>query len=194
MLWASTKFSHKSAPSGERSVSDVIDFARLRGVQGLDTKAVSTQISYKQDPILALRQALNEAGKAGDIDALISMYADDVIVMPPNDTTLYGRAECREWYQEYYQYFRIVALSESEREVTIHGDFALERSGYMIAIVPVSGGSRIRDNGRSFNIWKRRADGSWKIWQSMWNSVKPVGSGTNRYLSRLTQKKTRGKR
>jgi len=51
---------------------------------------VSTQISYKQDPILALRQALNEAGKAGDIDALISMYADDVIVMPPNDTTLYG--------------------------------------------------------------------------------------------------------
>jgi len=37
-----------------------------------------------------LRQALNEAGKAGDIDALISMYADDVIVMPPNDTTLYG--------------------------------------------------------------------------------------------------------
>jgi len=40
-----------------------------------------------------LRQALNEAGKAGDIDALISMYADDVIVMPPNDTTLYGRAE-----------------------------------------------------------------------------------------------------
>ena len=90
MLWASTKFSHKSAPSGERSVSDVIDFARLRGVQGLDTKAVSTQISYKQDPILALRQALNEAGKAGDIDPLISRYADDVIVMPPNDTTLYG--------------------------------------------------------------------------------------------------------
>ena len=145
MLWPSTKFSHKSSPSGERSVSDVIDFARLRGVQGLDTKAVSTQISYKQDPILALRQALNEAGKAGDIDALISMYADDVIVMPPNDTTLYGRAECREWYQEYYQYFRIVALSESEREVTIHGDFALERSGYRVAIVPVSGGSRIRE-------------------------------------------------
>src|SRR6266480_6352115 len=54
--------SQKPSPRGEVGfrVSDVIDFARLRGVQGLDTKAVSTQISYRQDPIFALRQALNE--------------------------------------------------------------------------------------------------------------------------------------
>ena len=88
---------------------------------------------------------------------------------------------------------RPLPLSESERELTIHGDFALERSAYMVAVLPLSGGNRMRDDGRSFFIWKRQADGSWKIWQWMWNSIKPVGIGTNRYLSRMMQKKAKGK-
>ena len=137
---------------------------------------------------------MNDAAKAGDIDTVVSLVAEDVVIMPPNDTTIYGRDEFRAWWEEYYQYFRIVAWSESERDVTINGDFALERSGYMGAVVPVSGGSRIRDDGRFFTIWKRQSDGSWKIWQQMWNSIKPVGIGTNRYMSRMMQKKAKEKR
>ena len=150
--------------------------------------------SSNQDPIFTLRQAYINATKAGDIDQIVSLVTDDVIAMPPNDTTLYGRAEWRAWWEEYFQYFRIDALSEPEREVTVNGDFALERSGYMVAIVPAAGGSRIRDDGRFFSIWKRQPDGSWKMWQTMWSSVKPVGIGTNRYMSRLMQKKAGAKR
>jgi ketosteroid isomerase-like protein len=155
---------------------------------------MSTQVSVNQDPIFALRQAFHEACKAGDIESIVSFATDDVIAMPPNDTTIYGRAEWKQWWEDYHQYFRIAAVSESDREVTIHGDFALERSGYMLAVVPASGGGRIRDDGRFFTIWKRQLDGSWKMWQLMWNSSKPVGIGTNRYLSRMKQKKTGDKR
>ena len=123
---------------------------------------MSTQVSYNQDPIFALRQSIICAVKTHDIDTLVSLVADDAVIMPPNDTTIYGRDEWRGWWEEYYQYFGIAAISESEREVTINGDFAAERSGYMAAVAPVSGGSRIRDDGRFLTIWKRQADGSWK--------------------------------
>lgn len=150
---------------------------------------MSTQPSNLKDPIFDLRQSFNQAAKAGNVEQIVSLATDDVVCMPPNDTTLYGKDELRAWFEEYFQYFQLVAVTEPDRDVVVNGDWALEISSYMIAIVPVSGGTRIRDDGRLFSIWKRQPDSSWKIWQTMWNSIKPVGSGTNRYLARLMQKK-----
>ena len=113
--------------------------------------------------------------------------------MPPNDTSLYGVEEVRDWWKEYFEYFRVTSVTEPEREVTIAGDFAIEQTSYMIVITPVKGGTRIRDDGRTLNTWKRQKDGSWKMWRVIWNSIRPVGSGTNRYMSRLIQKKRNAK-
>ncbi len=145
----------------------------------------------KEDQILPYRQGLIKAMKAGDIEAIVSYVTDDIVCMSPNDTTLYGKAEYRAWWEEYFQYFRLVALSEPERSVIVNGEFATELADYMLAVVPVSGGSRIRDDGRTLSIWKQQSDGSWKLWQTIWNSTKPIGIGTNRYMSRLMQKKAR---
>jgi ketosteroid isomerase-like protein len=106
---------------------------------------------------------------------------------------LFGPEEVGEWWKEYFEYFRITSITETEREVTINGDLAIHQSNYMIVITPMKGGTRIRDDGRFLRIWKRQPDGSWKMWRVMWNSIRPVGSGTNRYMSRLLQKKHRGK-
>jgi ketosteroid isomerase-like protein len=155
---------------------------------------MSTQPSMKEDPIWSYRQAFNTAAKNGDVDGLVSLVLDDIVSMGPNDTTVYGKAEYRSWWEEYFQYFRLVAWSEPERSVVINGDFATEISGYMIAVAPMSGGTRIRDDGRTMSIWKRQPDDSWKMWQTIWNSTKPIGIGTNRYMSRLMQKKARKQR
>jgi len=155
---------------------------------------MSTQISTKEDPILAYRQAFFAAAKAGDVDGVLSLVTDDVVMMSPNDTTVYGKAEYRAWWEEYFQYFRLAVFTEPERVVVINDDFATEYAAYMLAVVPVNGGGRMRDDGRSLTIWKRQPDSSWKIWQMIWNSTKPIGIGTNRYMARLMQKKTERKR
>jgi len=155
---------------------------------------MSIQPSTSQDPIADLRHAFNEAALRGDVDALMEFTTDDTVLMSPNDSTVYGRAEWKAWWEEYYQYFRIISLTEPDRTVSVVGEFATEVSGYMLAIVPVKGGSRIRDDGRQLTIWKRQSDGSWKIWQMMWNSLKPIGSGTNRFMSRMMQKKDGAKK
>lgn len=146
------------------------------------------------DPIAEYRRAYLEAIKAGDISRIETLLADDIVSMPPNDTTLYGREEARAWWEEYFQYFRLISIVEPERDVTVIGDWAVERTAHMITIAPKIGGTSIRDEGRMFAIWKRQADGSWKVSQEIWNSIKPVGAGTSRFMSRMIQKKARAKR
>jgi len=157
---------------------------------------MNTQLAKPEDPIFAYRQEFIKAAKAGDTNTLVLLATEDIVLMSPNDTSVYGAAEYRAWWEEYFQYFRVVALvfDELQRDVIINGDFAIERSAHMIAVVPAAGGTRIRDDGQSVTIWKRQSDGSWKIWQMMWNSSKPIGIGTNRYMSRLMQKKVRPQR
>src|SRR5262245_12730547 len=100
---------------------------------------MSTELSRKEDPIFAYRQAFLQAAKAGDVDGLVAHVTDDVVSMSPNDTTVYGKAEYRAWWEEYFQYFQLTAISEPERSVVIIGDFATEVADYMIAVAPVSG-------------------------------------------------------
>jgi ketosteroid isomerase-like protein len=131
--------------------------------------------------------------KTRDLDKLASLLDPETVWMPPNDTSLFGPDEVLEWWNEYFEYFRLTSATESERDVTISGEFAIEHSSHMVVITPVKGGTRIRDDVRMLRVWKRQPDGSWKVWRVMWNSIRPVGSGTNRYMSRLLQKRARSK-
>src|SRR5262245_43981978 len=140
---------------------------------------MSTEVARTDDPILSCRQKFIDGMKAGDIEAIISLAADDAVIMSPNDSTLYGKDEFKEWLEEYFQYFRVTAFTEPEHSVVLNGDFATECTTYMIALMPVGGRNRIRDDGRGLTIWKRQPDGAWKMWQMIWNSTKPIGSGTN---------------
>ena len=141
--------------------------------------------------IEAAHHRVLEASLSGNLDELISAFADDAIVMPPNDTTLFGRSEVKAWWDEYVQYFKITSSVETEREVSYDGDQAFDRSAFSVAIVPNQHGPKIKDDIRSLVVWKRDTNGTWKISHQMWNSVKPIGSGTNRYMTRMLQKKNR---
>ena len=140
------------------------------------------------DPIVAAREVWLNAWKAADITKLESVFCDEVVFMPPNETSLYGKEEALEWYRDYFDHFRVTVVNGTEREVTYVGDLAIEQWTYMVAIDPIRGSERIRDDGRSLTIWKREADGKWKVSQTIWNSIRPIGSGTSRYLARLKER------
>jgi ketosteroid isomerase-like protein len=129
-------------------------------------------------------QRFIDSVKAGDIPTIVSLYTDNAVLMPPNDMSLWGKKELEEWHQEYFADFSIVTFAEIEREVSLMGDWAVERFAYMVAIQPLHGGERIRDDGRFLTVWKLD-DGVWRITQAMFNSMRPIGSGTSRFLVRL---------
>src|SRR5687768_14860792 len=109
---------------------------------------MSGEPSREVDRIKASHEQYLEASRAGDVATSISFFAEDAILMPPNDTSLYGKSEIKEWFEEYFQHFHIDVLTETERDVNLLGGWAVERWGYAIAISPQKGGERIRDDGR----------------------------------------------
>ena len=129
---------------------------------------------------------------ACDVTAIVSLFCDNGVMMPPNETSLYGREELQEWHDEYFRDFKVVTLSDTEREVSMLGEWAVERWAYMVAIVPLKGGERIRDDGRFLILWHREPDGVWRISQAIFNSIRPVGAGTSRFLARVMQAKKKG--
>lgn len=154
---------------------------------------MSSVPSSEKDPIVARHELHMEASKTADLETLASLFSEDAVLMAPNETTLYGRGEVKEWYEEYYQNFRITSLTATEREVTvIGGGWAVEYWSYTVAITPVKAGERIRDDGRWFAVWKLNADGVWRMFQAMFNSIRPIGSGTSRFISRMSQRRNEG--
>jgi len=81
-----------------------------------------------QDLSVNLQQSILNASLAGNIDANVSLFSDDAVVMPPNDTTLFGKAEIQAWWEDYFQYFRIVSSAESENELTVADDQLLNEA------------------------------------------------------------------
>jgi ketosteroid isomerase-like protein len=143
-----------------------------------------------QNPHENTSQRILDASLSGDMSVLMSLFADDAVVMPPNDTTLFGKAEIQAWWEDYFKHFRITSSVETEREVTVVEEQIFERAAVSVVIVPRERGPRIRDDIRDLVMWKRDPSGNWKISHMIWNSIKPVGSGTNRYMTRMLQKKS----
>ena len=140
-------------------------------------------------PSVDPHQEVLKASLAGDVNLIIEMFAEDAVIMPPNDTTLYGKDEIRSWWEDYFSFFRVTSIVQTEREITVEGNQAFERESFSATIIPKESGARILDDIRSLSVWKREPDGNWKISHQIWNSTKPVGSGTNRYMTRMLQRK-----
>jgi ketosteroid isomerase-like protein len=145
--------------------------------------------SPEKDPLAERHQLHVEASRRGDVEALVGLFCEDAVLMAPNETTLYGKSEVREWFEEYFQNFKIAAFAVTERDVTALDGWAIERYSYTIAINPLAGGERIRDDCRCFGVWKLEDDEVWRMAQVMFNSIRPIGSGTSRFMSRMSQRR-----
>ena len=146
-------------------------------------------MSTTDGPIVSLHEEVLKASLSHDINLILNVFTDDAILMPPNDTTVFGKDEIRSWWEDYFSFFRITSVKETERQMTVVGNQAFDRQAFSVTIVPKERGARILDDIRSLIVWRREADGTWRIAQQIWNSTKPVGSGTNRYMTRMLQKK-----
>jgi ketosteroid isomerase-like protein len=151
---------------------------------------MSVEPVVETDPLAESHLRYIEAVKNADIPTIVSLYTETAILMPHNDSSVFGRKELEEWHQEYFAEFRIETFAEIERDVAVFDGWAVERWSYMVAIQPLHGGDRIRDDGRFLSQWKNDA-GVWRIEQAMFNSMRPVGSGTSRFFTLMKNRASR---
>ncbi len=107
-------------------------------------------------------------------DSLMALMADDVMLMPPNEPALKGKAAVRAWYDQFLTQLRTTGLTISDREVLIGGEWATEIAAFEWTLVPVAGGPAVIDRGSYMQLWHRQPDGRWFFSRELWNSAAPA--------------------
>lgn len=112
---------------------------------------------------------------AGDADALLSLYADDPVLMPWGQPTVFGKEAIRPLYQSVFKDYTIKSQT-TLMDVEASGDLGYFWCTYALTATPKAGGESLEEEGKSVFIVKRE-HGAWKIARLMDNSDRaPTGS------------------
>jgi ketosteroid isomerase-like protein len=112
--------------------------------------------------------------RADNADSVLTLMADEVMIMPPNEPVLKGKAAVAAWYQQLLTQVRTSSLTISDREVTIGGDYATDISSFEWVLAPVAGGEPITERGTYMQLWHRGPGGQWLMSRELWNSLAPL--------------------
>lgn len=110
----------------------------------------------------------DEAYNAGDIDRLLSNYADDAVRIPPNEPALIGKDVIRANYKLSFDQF----TGENDSvvvDVKVSGDLAFVRGTWTEISTPKAGGESLNLNGSWVAINQKQPDGSWKTICEIWS-------------------------
>ncbi|HEX6250658.1 MAG TPA: nuclear transport factor 2 family protein [Gemmatimonadaceae bacterium] len=123
----------------------------------------------------AATKAFHQALRHDDADALFAYVADDVLLMPPGESAVRGKASMREWYTAFLSVYRTSSLTLSNPEVFVTEEWAIELGTYEWGLTPVAGGEALLDHGNYMQLWKRQSGGEWRFAREIWNSSVSAG-------------------
>ena len=134
---------------------------------------VGTTASATRAVLEAATTAFHGALRTNDGDALFSHVANDVVMMPPGEAAIRGKAAMRVWYAGFLAQFRTSSLTLNDREVFIGEGWAVETGTYEWGLEPAAGGDPIIDRGNYMQVWTSQPAGEWKFAREIWNSSVP---------------------
>lgn len=165
-------------------MSTVIRAACLLGI--LASVACNGSRSAAMADVVGLRAGVDSAAdrlltalRANNGDSFMVLLTDDVVLMPPNEQSLKGKAAVRAWYDQFLTQLRTSDLTTTDREVLVGGEWATELASFEWMLAPVGGGPAVTDRGSYVQVWHREPDGRWLFAREIWNSTtQPVSAST----------------
>lgn len=137
-------------------------------------------IAPGHDPIMVQRildssyARLSDALLKGDAAAVSAMYANDAILLPANGKVAKGRNALDKTTATMLRTAKVTAATFKTTDLVVTGDYAIETGAYdLTSQGPPPKGTPVRDVGKYVTIWKRQADGSWKIFRDIANTDQP---------------------
>lgn len=140
-------------------------------VTGCYPQTVTTEADA--EAITAVFAEFDAAVAAGDLDRILTWYADDVVSMPPDMPARVGIDAMRASMQENMDQFTFELTSQVE-EVEVAGDMAVALVSWSETLTPKAEGDVMDMQGKWIVVFKRQADGSWKCWREMWSTYEPA--------------------
>jgi len=122
---------------------------------------------YKVDSMLVA--AINER----DVETWLSFLSDDAKMMPPNAPAVEGKDAIRQMLGEFLKFPKL-QISHDPYSVIVSEDANMAYIWYDYEIVLGDGESAPHiEKGKDISIYRKQADGSWKLVVDIWSANKP---------------------
>src|SRR5947209_19690622 len=113
---------------------------------------------------------------AKDVDKTVSYYADNAVVMPPNASAATTKETIRSaWKEMLTTPGAAISWKTTKVEVAKAGDLAYVSGTYEETMTDASG-KPVKDRGKYVEIFKKQADGTWKVVADICNSDLPASA------------------
>ena len=142
------------------------------GCQTAPAPQPKTDVAADRKAIKALGDQYAAAWNSNDAAALAATYADDAVMMNPNQASVEGKQAIRAAYEARFKESALKA-AVTLLETQLAGDWAYDRGNVTINVTPKSG-KPMEESVKYVFIYKRQPDGSWKVYRDISNSNNPL--------------------
>lgn len=125
----------------------------------------------------AIRQAELEAVNAANnkqVEQWIAVFAEYASVLPPNTPAVTGREAIREWgTKTFAQPGFTLKFQNDKAEVSRTADIGYTTGRYEVTLSDTKG-KQTTERSKYITLWRKQADGKWKVVAATWNSDEPA--------------------
>jgi ketosteroid isomerase-like protein len=149
-------------------------FAGVMAMLALVGCATTSKSSQAADEaaITAFNARYLGAINAGDIATLSSLTTEGHMMIAPGRPPIVGKKANDEANGRAFQSFNIVE-TWNPLETVISGDLAYQRGTYTVNATPKAGGNTSHSTGNFLRIYRKQANGEWRMVRDMFNSDQP---------------------
>jgi ketosteroid isomerase-like protein len=144
--------------------------AKSSALPASSTSAVPQSEDHELDALMQTSRDWAQAAASRDIERILSYWADDAIVMEPDQRALFGKAAIRGMVEASMKIPKFSITWGPETGV-ISKDGTM---GYLIehnrVSFPDSTGKVQTQFGKAVTIWRKDANGAWKCVVDTWNA------------------------
>ena len=133
-----------------------------------DMQGFLQQLSATNKTIADSYVRWTEAMKSKNVDAIVSMYADEATILPDEKDAVSGKDAIRKFYNDWLSGQAKVTDQKFEDINSVQeGDLLIDSTKFSGTLV--RDGKEITFTGKRLVIWKHQFQGPWKILRDTWN-------------------------
>lgn len=150
-----------------------IGLGTLIALSACSSPPAPVDTSADEAALKAATQTWLNAYNTGDVETIVSLYADDAVLMPPHAGVANGKAAIREFIAKDSAGAKAagVKLMPGASSAGVNGDMGWESGSYTVT----DGSGQTVDSGSYLSV-SRKVDGKWLYVRDTYNSDRPLPS------------------
>jgi ketosteroid isomerase-like protein len=127
---------------------------------------------YEMVAVHSMVEDLDRIAAAEDLDAFMEYIDEDCVALAPYEPAIVGADAIREWYENFYDTYRI-EIQHQPGETFAIGDVFIHRGVATSIVTPEDGGAGTGFENKYLMILRRDEGGPFRIWRVAYNSNTP---------------------